>query len=280
MKFQVCFITAISILFFQDDRGPRTKNFPKVVEYLEEMPDSSKLWVFLMAGQSNMAGRGFVEPQDTVPNKRILTIDKTGEWIYAKEPLHFNEPTLTGLDSGMSFAKKLLDSISNDISIAMIPCAVGNTSVEQWLENDTYRNVTLFSNFEKNVALAKKYGMIKGILWHQGEANANADLILQYGKNLESLMAKMRTTVDDPSLVILMAQLGSFAEPTEWQQQWDSINAILKDYTTRRENTYLIHTQDLKSKDDHIHFDSESQRKMGKRYAQKFLQVSKQNQKN
>ncbi|MGB7394827.1 MAG: sialate O-acetylesterase [Pricia sp.] len=249
------------------------------MEYVEEMPDPDKLWVFMMAGQSNMAGRGLVEPQDTVPNKRILTIDKTGRWIYAKEPLHFNEPSLTGLDSGMSFAKQLLDSISKEISIAMIPCAVGNTSVEQWLENDTYRDVTLFSNFEKNVALAKKYGKIKGILWHQGEANAKAGLIPQYGINIERLVAKMRTTVDDPSLVILMAQLGSFAEPAEWQQQWDSINAILKDYTTSHENTYLIYTQDLKSKDDHIHFDSESQRKMGKRYARKFLEVSKQNQK-
>ncbi|MEQ8808135.1 MAG: sialate O-acetylesterase, partial [Imperialibacter sp.] len=29
-------------------------------------------WVFVMAGQSNMAGRGIVEPQDTVTNPRIL----------------------------------------------------------------------------------------------------------------------------------------------------------------------------------------------------------------
>jgi len=280
MKFLVYFIIALSSLCFQDVFGQRTKNFPKVVEYVEDMPDPDKLWIFMMAGQSNMAGRGLVEPQDTVSNKRILTIDKAGRWIYAKEPLHFNEPTLTGLDCGMSFARHLLDSIPNEIFIALIPCAVGNTSVEQWLENDTYRDVTLFSNFQKNVRLAEKSGEIKGILWHQGEANAKADLISQYAENLERLMSKMRTTVDEPSLTILLAQLGSFAEPAEWQQQWDSINAILKDYTASHENTYLIHTQDLKSKDDHIHFDSDSQREMGRRFARKFLEVSERNPKN
>jgi len=39
------------------------------------VPAKKKVWVFVMAGQSNMAGRGQVEPEDTVANERILAIN-------------------------------------------------------------------------------------------------------------------------------------------------------------------------------------------------------------
>lgn len=64
-------------------------NFPKKIDYVDKFPNPDSLYIFIMAGQSNMAGRGFVEPKDTIPHKRILSIDKSMNWIYAKEPLHF-----------------------------------------------------------------------------------------------------------------------------------------------------------------------------------------------
>jgi len=60
--------------------------------------DKKKTWVFILAGQSNMAGRGVVEAEDTITHPRIKTIDKNGNIILAKEPLHFYEPTMAGLD--------------------------------------------------------------------------------------------------------------------------------------------------------------------------------------
>ncbi|MEP3582604.1 MAG: sialate O-acetylesterase, partial [Cyclobacteriaceae bacterium] len=43
-------------------------------------------WVFIMAGQSNMAGRGSLEAQDSLTNKKIITIDSLNNWIPASEP--------------------------------------------------------------------------------------------------------------------------------------------------------------------------------------------------
>ena len=40
----------------------RTINFPKQNIKVQKMPERHKLWFFILAGQSNMAGRGFVEP--------------------------------------------------------------------------------------------------------------------------------------------------------------------------------------------------------------------------
>ncbi len=247
-------------------------NFPQKVKYVKRLPDPDSLYIFFMAGQSNMAGRGFVKPLDTIPNKRILTIDETNNWIYAKEPLHFYEPSLAGLDCGMSFARKLLDSIPDGISIAMIPCAVGGSSIEQWLNNEAFRGVTLLDNFKSKVAFAKKYGEIKGILWHQGEANATTKLIPTYSQKLDSLIKIFRITVENGSLPILIGELGHYAEPKERQARWDSINSIIHDIGKMR-NIVVIETNGFKDKGDKVHFDSESQRKLGERFAKKYLEI-------
>ena len=82
----------------------RTTYFPKRIEVMTNNIKKENVWVFIMAGQSNMAGRGIVEPEDTVSNKRILSINKDGQIVIAKEPLHFYETERTGLDCGLSFA--------------------------------------------------------------------------------------------------------------------------------------------------------------------------------
>tara|TARA_R110002049_G_scaffold299104_1_gene489180 strand:+ start:4090 stop:4899 length:810 start_codon:yes stop_codon:yes gene_type:complete len=258
--------------FANEAHAQRTKNFPKKSEYVEKMPHKDSLWVFIMAGQSNMAGRGLVQPQDTIPNKRIVTIDSLGKWMYAKEPLNFNEPTMKGLDCGLSFANEMLRAIPNGISIGLIPCAVGNTPIEQWLGDSICRHVPLLTNFKSKVAQSKKYGEIKGILWHQGEANAKTERIPFYAENLRKLTKTFRDITGNDALPILIGQLGSYAEPMEWQHKWDSINNIIRDVAETDINTYVIYTQDLESKSDKIHFDSKSQRTLGKRYADTYLE--------
>src|SRR4249919_142063 len=116
----------------------RTIYFPKRIETMSNSINKENVWVFMMAGQSNMAGRGIVEPEDTVPNSRILSINKDGKIIIAKEPLHFYEPERTGLDCGLSFAKTLLTKIPGNVSILIIPTAVGGSSIRQWLGDSVY----------------------------------------------------------------------------------------------------------------------------------------------
>lgn len=249
-------------------------NFPQTISYVDKLPNPDSLYIFIMAGQSNMAGRGFVEPQDTLTYKRILTIDKSMEWIYAKEPLHFYEPSMTGLDCGMSFAKKLLDSIPEGISIAVIPCAVGGSSIEQWINNETFRGVTLLDNFKEKVGFAKDYGILKGIIWHQGESNAKSELIPKYSQRLDSLINAFRFLVKNDTLPIILGELGSYSKPTEKQMRWDSINTVIQDIAWKDKNIALVETGDLKHKGDNVHFDSESQRILGERYAKKYLEIA------
>jgi hypothetical protein len=258
-------------IFISCSRKPveRTTYFPKKIEVMTEAVDKQNVWVFILAGQSNMAGRGIVEPKDTVPNKRILSINKNGDLIIAKEPLHWYEPDRTGLDCGYSFAKALIKDIPADISVLLIPTAVGGSSISQWLGDSLYRNVKLFSNFAAKVEIAKQYGTIKGILWHQGESDANEKNIPLYKNRLTTLFTKFRSAISDNNIPILMGELGSFSKDLE---HFRLINNAIHDYCAQDKNTTVISTGDLKDKGDSLHFNSKGQRAMGERFAKAYLQ--------
>ncbi|SOE20180.1 protein of unknown function [Spirosomataceae bacterium TFI 002] len=241
----------------------------------QELPDKENLWVYVMAGQSNMAGRGVVEPQDTVTNARIWTINKELGWVLAKEPLHFYEPKMVGLDCGLSFAKELLKSVPANVSIAVIPCAVGGSSVEQWLGDSTHRDVPLMSNFKEKVKFAQEYGLIKGIIWHQGESNANLGSLPTFPSHLLQLFHNFRDISGNIDLPIVMGEIGAFAQPKTKAKNWKALNGELKEIAKKEDNTFLITTKDLMHKGDNVHFDSASQRIIGKRYANEFIKIYK-----
>ncbi|MBD0289278.1 MAG: sialate O-acetylesterase [Flavisolibacter sp.] len=251
------------------EKSDRNRYFPKSIHIVEKIPRKENIWVFILAGQSNMAGRGFVEPQDTLPAERVLTITANGQLVLAKEPLHFYEPTLTGLDCGLSFGKHLIQYLPDSISVLLIPTAVGGSSVSQWLGDSLYRNVQLLSNFREKVQIGKKYGQVKAVLWHQGESDANANDIPHYKERLSALFKQFRVIVGNESLPILIGELGSFSKDPE---NWRLINQAVKNYCATDSNTVIISTADLKDKGDKIHFNSEGQRILGLRFANAYLQ--------
>jgi len=124
--------------------------------------NKKKTWVFILAGQSNMAGRGVVEAEDTITDPRISTINKQGEIVPAKEPLHFYEPTMAGLDCGLSFAKALIRDCPDDVSILLIPAAVGGSNIRQWLGDSVHRGVNFAEQFQR------ENGPCQAIRHHQG----------------------------------------------------------------------------------------------------------------
>lgn len=254
------------------DGDPRTQFFPKVELEVKNLPAKHNLWVFMLAGQSNMAGRGLVEPQDTVPSERILTINKTGKIIVAKEPLHFYEPTLTGLDCGLSFGKALAQQLPDSISILLIPTAVGGSSIGQWLGDSLHRNVRLMTNFIEKTDRAMHYGEVKGILWHQGESDTKPESVPRYKDRLAELFLMFRKIVGDEELPILLGGLGSYSDN---QQNWMMINDQIRLYAASDPRTSVIETADLKNKGDKIHFDSEGQRTMGQRFAAAYAKMKK-----
>jgi hypothetical protein len=262
----------LSSVSFGQNQDNRMINFPKSIELVNEIPNKENVWVFILVGQSNMAGRAFVEPEDTISNKRIFSINTNGQLVYAKEPLHFYQPLRTGLDCGLSFAKTLIKNVPDSISILLIPTAVGGSSVTQWLGDSTHREVKLLTNFHSKVDIAKSYGNIKGILWHQGESDANPMDIPEYETKLSSLFEVLRKIIDNKSLPIFIGELGSYSSDNE---NWKLINKKINDVAKKDSIVYIVPTFDLKDIGDKVHFNSDGQRKMGERMAVKFLSTLK-----
>ena len=250
-----------------------TAFFPKVEIQPEAIPDKENVWVFILAGQSNMAGRGKVEPSDTIPDPRILSINKNGELILAKEPLHFYEPRMGGLDCGLSFAKALLPAVPDSVSLLILPTAVGGSAIGQWIHDETFRDVPLLSNFKEKAAIGKQYGTIKGILWHQGENDAiKPETIAVHQQQLKKLFKIFRKEVGNRKLPVFLGELGSFSANDE---NWQKINAQIQKFVANDRHAYLIKTADLNHNGDRIHFESEGQRRMGERFAQAFIRQMK-----
>src|SRR5437868_5585228 len=203
--FLLFFCSAFKVL--QDDE---TNHFPTVVEKPDTLPRKENFYIFILAGQSNMAGRGFVQPQDTLPSKQVLALDKKNEWVYAKEPIHYYEPDKIGLDCGLSFGKNLAALYGQNITIGLVPCAIGGSSIEQWLGDSTYRKVKLYSNFLKRIKAVSEYGIIKGLLWHQGESNSNTNSYKNYKEKLESFFIKIRSDLNNPELPVYAGEIPSF----------------------------------------------------------------------
>ncbi len=113
-----------------------------------------KFHLYLLAGQSNMAGRGAVEAEDTVINSRVWMLTKDNEWKPAKEPLHFDKPGITGVGPGLAFGKAMA-AAGTSIIIGLIPCAVGGTSINLWNEGQ-YDSVTKMHPYDDAISRTKQ----------------------------------------------------------------------------------------------------------------------------
>lgn len=245
---------------------------PKKMEYPSRLPSKNNVWVFVMAGQSNMAGRARVDAEDTIANERILTINKNNELILAKEPLHFYEPSLSGLDCGLSFAKTLLKSIPDSIFILLIPAAVGGSSINQWLGDSSHRGVRLLTNLKDKMQLGSNYGIIKALLWHQGESDANKKNITNYQQKLSALHQKIRAFSADAQLPIITAGIGLFRKDNSFQIV---LNKAIAANAFSDKNTYCVKLKKLAHIGDSVHFNAQSQRQMGNRMANQYIKLLK-----
>lgn len=220
------------------------------------------LLFYAMAGQSNMAGRGQIAPADTVPNSRILCLNIYNQLELAHEPLHLYQLPLAGLDCGYSFANHLLPYVDGSSRIGLIPCAVGSTSISDWL-NDSIKPVRLYTNLIERCQNARHYGVLKGILWHQGEAEAGDNNYRGYALQLQKFIIKVRAGLGDQHLTFFIGKLSPFCK----EPHKDEINKAIEATASAMSNVFIIPTTGLTGLPDSLHFDAAGQRELGARFA-------------
>ena len=121
--------------------------------------------LYLLIGQSNMAGRGKIELQDKVAVPRVLMLNKANEWVSAVDPISFDK-SIAGVSLGRTFGIEMAKA-NKEVKIGLLPCAVGGTPIRRWQQNGDLYKAAL-----KRAKIAQKGGVIRGILWHQGESDS------------------------------------------------------------------------------------------------------------
>jgi hypothetical protein len=221
--------------------------------------------LFLLVGQSNMAGRGKVEPQDQVPDVRILMLNKSNEWVPAIDPIHFDKPKVAGVGPAHGFAVAVAAAVPNR-SIGLVPCAVGGTSINQWKKGEK-----LYEDAIRRAKVAMQRGTFKAILWHQGESDLGDKKQEGYPEKLKQLIADFRADLGNADLPFIVGQLGEFHQKAA--PDTDAFNAQLKEFAAAEPRCACATSEGLTSIGDNTHFDAKSQREFGRRYAAAYLKI-------
>lgn len=236
----------------------------------QQKPDSN-FHLYLLIGQSNMAGRGVPDSESKKQNPQILMLDSNNQWIPATDPVHFDKPALIGVGPAISFAKEMLGN-SKRTKIGLIPCAVGGSPISVWEPGTFYApNFHPYDDAMKRVKLAMQQGVLKGILWHQGESDNDSVHAALYLERLKTLINRFRTELHQPGLPFVAGEIGRFLKD-------DFINRVIADLPEQVPNTAVVSAKGLTDKGDQLHFDTPSARELGKRYAEAMKKLQKGNQ--
>jgi hypothetical protein len=222
--------------------------------------------LYLLIGQSNMAGRGEVEAEDRLPHTRVLALGRELRWIPAIEPLHWDKP-MAGVGPGRAFGCAMVET-EPTIRVGLIPAAAGGSPIEVW-QPGGYWEQTASHPYDDAVERARRAmqdGALKGVLWHQGESDAQPERAPLYEQRLSDLVARLRHDLALPDLPFVAGTLGDFLLGD--RPHAATINAVLRTLPRRTARTACADAAGLTDKGDGLHFDSSSARELGRRYAQ------------
>lgn len=220
---------------------------------------------FLMIGQSNMAGRGFIHEVPPIYNERIQML-RNGRWQMMTEPVNYDRP-VSGISLVGSFAEAWSRENQDD-KIGLIPCAEGGSTLDEWAVDQP-----LFRHAITEAKFAMENSELTGILWHQGESDSmNGNYKVYYNK-LFSIVEALRVELNAPDIPFIIGGLGDFLGKEgfgKYSTEYNFINQELQKFAFEQDNCYFVTAEGLTSNPDGIHIDAISQRKFGLRYFEAF----------
>ena len=242
--------------------------------------------IYLAFGQSNMEGQGTIESQDKTVDPRfqmLSTIDnfngrKLGTWNEAIPPLANKHGGLGPTDY---FGRTLVEKLDPQIKVGVVVVAVAGCSIVLFDPpvSDSYwsQQAGWFMDIVKDygddpyqrlVDMAKKAkedGVIKGIIFHQGETDeGDSDWPGKVKKVYDRLVKDVGLDEDIPF----------FAGEVPYEGSSKGTNNNIRKLPEKSKNFYIVSAEGLNDLDMmRIHFSSQGYRDFGKRYAEKVMEV-------
>ncbi len=248
------------------------------------------LWI--LAGQSNMQGVGLLHNAET-PSDLVHVYSMAHRWELAVEPLHWlvDSPDVVhsgryfkspmneaarhavrdsqrttrsrGAGLGLPFAKELVRRTG--VPVGLIASAHGGTSTRQW--DPQLRDKggeSLYGSMYKQVLRAG--GKVRGVLWYQGEADANRGEADGYFERLRGIVDAVRSDLGDARLSFYLVQLGRFPTDRDVAEGWNSVQEAQRRIADELLRTAVVPAIDLQL-DDRIHIGTDGLKRLGHRLA-------------
>lgn len=241
--------------------------FASKVSYAEEEKEfpKEKFHIYLLMGQSNMVGWGKIEEEDKVTHPRIFKLNEKNEWVQAANPLH---PGSRHMGMGMTFAREMIKQ-DESIKIGLIPCAFNGSPLSRWQR----KGGDLYAQAMKKAKLAMEKGVIKGILWHQGESDSNGRLADTYTERFQQMVKDVRAELGNENIPVVVGQVGTFfAERRPTAKKINECHAKVSETVPL---SACASSEGLTDRGDRCHFDNKSLREFGRRYAKLMQELQK-----
>ena len=216
--------------------------------------------VFLLIGQSNMAGRGFLAEAIDVDRSRLFTF-RNCRWQKLFRPIN-PDRSFSGVSLAERFAE--LYSKEHDVEVGLICCADGGTQISQWQPGEP-----LYENAVFQAKLAMQNATLQGILWHQGESDCSPDQIALYEDKLKHMIETLRQDLGMPDIPFIVGGLGDYLPQypkDDDLKNYTQINAILKALENTVPQYAFVDATGLTSNPDYLHFNAASLYEFGQRY--------------
>lgn len=255
---------------------------PRLRQVVAPPARKEKFQLYLLIGQSNMAGRGPVEAQDTVPNRHVLRLNPAGQWEVAKDPIHFDKP-VAAVGPGLTFGR-LMAAADTTVSIGLVPCAVGGSGIDAWVPGAYFADTKThpYDDALARARTAMRAGILAGIIWHQGESDSSPEKSTLFQQKITLLIKQLREDLQAPTVPFVAGQLPAFQinkpGPDGRPHRNDAavrINKAVAELQKQVPNYACITAEGTADVGDHTHFNAASARLMGQRYAAAMRQLQR-----
>jgi sialate O-acetylesterase len=243
------------------------------------------LWI--LGGQSNMDGYGKLVGTEP-PSKSVHAFYYDDRWDIAVDPLCWHNEAIDsvhwptadpverkkaaqndrffrqqGAGLAIAFGKTIFKR--TEVPVGLIACSHGGTSMEQWDPGKLeLGGGSLYGSTIRRVQAVG--GKVAGMLWYQGESDANKDALPLYHKRMVNLVKSVRNDLGSPQMPFIYVQLGPFFTGPELEVYWNGIQADQLALEEELAPALMTTAVDL-GVDDAIHISTQGQRRLGKRMA-------------
>jgi iduronate 2-sulfatase len=256
--------------------------------------------VYLLAGQSNMDGRGKAselndEQREVIKQASIFYRNPpaaTETWKplapgYSIAPGYRGTLPSPTFGPEIGFAKSMIGA-NPQAHLALIKGSKGGTSLSKdWnpgVKDQPDTQGPCYRNFMETVSLALKllvpadensgtgnaHGVgskvtLRGVLWHQGESDSGSTAEV-YRQRLATFITRLREDLGQPHLPIVIGEVFD-------NGRRNSVRSAQRAIAETMPGVALASAEDLKTSDAGTHFDSSSQLILGQRMAEAMLKL-------